>query len=53
MVLSKFIREGYDSVSDLYSQDYINYINDPNNLLSTDKNKEQYENNNKLYLSRK
>ena len=46
IILSKFIRERYDSISDLCSQDYINYINDPNNLLSNEKNKKQDKNNN-------
>ena len=33
IILNKFIRERYDSISDLFSQDYLDYINNPNNLI--------------------
>ena len=47
IILSKFIRERYDSVSDLFSQDYLDYINDPNNLINNsekNKNEEKIDN---------
>ena len=33
IILSKMKREGYDSISDLFSQEYLNYINDKDNLI--------------------
>ena len=45
IILSKMKREGYDSISDLYSQDYLNYINDKNNLIEKkEENKEEDKN---------
>ena len=54
IILSKMIREGYHSISDLYSDEFLNYINNPKNLINdynnnkenNDKNKEK---NNKKY----
>ena len=45
IILAKFIRERYDSISDLFSQDYLDYINDPKNLLSNCINEENDDNN--------
>ena len=49
IILSKMKREGYHSISDLYSNEYLKYINNPKNLLinnfEEDKN-EKEENNN-------
>ena len=33
IILSKMKREGYDSIADLFSDDYIEYIKNPNNLI--------------------
>ena len=33
IILSKMKREGYDSISDLYSQEYLDYINDKKNII--------------------
>jgi len=50
IILSKMKREGYESISDLYSPDYLNYIKDKNNLIEKkeetdkDKNKENEDN---------
>ena len=33
IILSKMKREGYESISDLYSQEYLNYINDKKNII--------------------
>ena len=38
IILNKKIKKGYESVSDLYSKKFINYINDKNNLISSNKN---------------
>ena len=44
IILSKMKREGYDSISDLYSKDYLDYIKDKKNLIEkkeeNDKDKE-------------
>ena len=34
IIVAKFIRERYDSISDLFSQDYLDYINDTKNLIN-------------------
>ena len=55
IILAKMKREGYDSISDLFSQDYLNYINNKDNLLpkkeedakDTNDNKDIEDNNNK------
>ena len=33
IILNKMKREGYDSIADLFSDDYIEYIKNPNNLI--------------------
>ena len=38
IILNKFIRERFDSISDLFSQGYLDYINDPKNLINYDNN---------------
>ena len=47
IILAKFIRERYDSISDLCSQDYLDYINDSKNLLNNCINEENNDNNEK------
>ena len=47
IILAKFIRERYDSISDLFSQDYLDYINDSKNLLNNCINEENNDNNEK------
>ena len=47
IILAKFIRERYDSISDLFSQDYLDYINDSKNLLNKCINEENNDNNEK------
>ena len=52
IILNKFIRERYDSVSDLFSQDYLDYINDPKNLIDYSNNIiESKKNNNKKNIN--
>ena len=46
IILNKFIRERFDSVSDLFSQDYLDYINNPINLINYSKNNENEKNKN-------
>ena len=41
IILAKMKREGYDSISDLFSQEYINYINDKNNIIDKKDEKEE------------
>ena len=43
IILSKMKREGYDSISDLFSQEYLNYINDKNNIIEKKDDKDQKE----------
>ena len=38
IILNKKIKEGYESVSDLFSKKFFNYINDKNNLICFNKN---------------
>ena len=49
IILAKMKREGYDSISDLFSQEYLNYINNKDNILpkkkESDKEKDDKENN--------
>ena len=51
IILSKMKKEGYDSISDLYSDDYLNYINDPKNLIENEKKENEENNNNERKLS--
>ena len=47
IILAKMKREGYESISDLFSQEYINYINDKNNIIEKkeeDEKKEEKDN---------
>ena len=44
ILLSKFIRERYESVSDLFSQEYLDYINNPDNLINNNEDGENKEN---------
>ena len=46
LCLKKFVREGGKSVSDLESDLFEKYINDPNNYIQQDKNNENKENKN-------
>ena len=39
IILNKFIRERYDSISDMFSQDYLDYLNDPKNLIDENSRK--------------
>ena len=41
IILSKMKREGYDSIADLFSDDYIEYIKNPENLIKKDENTEK------------
>ena len=43
IILAKMKREGYDSISDLFSQEYINYINDKNNIIEKNEEDEKKE----------
>ena len=40
ILLKKFEMEGIESISDLYSEKYLNYINDKNNILNEEEIKE-------------
>ena len=45
ILLSKMVREGYHSISDLYSSEYLRYINNPKNLIhKKEKEKEKTKN---------
>lgn len=46
IILNKFIRERYDSVSDMFSQDFLDYINDPINLIDENSKKNKRDNEN-------
>ena len=39
IILGKFIRERYDSISDLFSQEFLDYINDPKNIIPENERK--------------
>ena len=41
IILNKFIRERYDSISDMFSQDYLDYLNNPKNLIDDNSRKNQ------------
>ena len=44
IILNKMKKEGYDSIADLFSKDYIEYINNPSNLIKKeDKKKDKKE----------
>ena len=43
IILNKMKREGYDSMADLYSEDYLEYIKNPNNLIEKEKKEENKE----------
>ena len=47
IILAKMKREGYDSISDLYSQEYLNYIKDKNNLIEKKEETNNKEKDNK------
>ena len=47
LCLKKYVREGGKSISDLESDLYEEYINDPNNYINRDKDKDKGINNNK------
>ena len=47
IILAKFIRERYDSISDLFSQDYLDYINDTKNMINNIYDK----NNDKIFIN--
>ena len=47
IILAKMKREGYDSISDLYSQEYLNYIKDKKNLLEKKDETDNKDKNNK------
>ena len=38
IILNKMKREGYDSISDLYSEDYLEYIKNPDNIIKKEDN---------------
>mgnify|MGYP002626160335 CR=1 FL=1 len=40
IILSKMKREGYHSISDLYSDEFLKYINNPNNYIVDETNRE-------------
>ena len=46
IILNKMKREGYDSISDLFSKAYLDYINDPKNWIDNEK-KDSDEDNSK------
>ena len=48
VILNKFIRERYDSISDLFSQDYLDYLNDPKNLIDENSRKNQSDDDEKI-----
>ena len=41
IILSKMKREGYDSIADLFSKDYLEYIQNPDNLIKKNENTEE------------
>ena len=41
IILSKMKREGYDSISDLFSEDYLEYINNPDNIIKKEEKEEE------------
>ena len=47
IILAKMKREGYDSISDLYSQEYLNYIKDKKNLIEKKEETNNKEKDNK------
>ena len=40
IILSKMKREGYDSISDLFSEDYLEYIKNPDNIIKKEEKEE-------------
>ena len=44
IILSKMKREGYDSIADLFSEDYLEYIKNPDNLIKKDEKSEDNKN---------
>ena len=48
IILNKFIRERYDSISDLFSQDFVDYLNDPKNLIDENSRKNQNDDDEKI-----
>ena len=40
IILSKMKREGYDSISDLFSEDYLEYIKNPDNIIKKEEKDE-------------
>ncbi len=43
IILSKMKREGYDSIADLFSEEYLAYIKNPENLVKKDENQKKTE----------
>ena len=41
IILNKMKKEGYDSISDLFSNDYLEYIKNPNNLIPKEDKEEK------------
>ena len=48
IILNKFIRERYDSISDMFSQDFLDYLNDPKNLIDENSRKNQSDDDEKI-----
>ena len=48
IILNKFIRERYDSISDMFSQDFLDYLNDPKNLIDENSRKNQNDDDEKI-----
>ena len=44
IILSKMKSEGYESISDLYSKEYLDYINDKNNIIEKKEENKDEEN---------
>ena len=43
IILNKMKKEGYDSISDLFSNDYIEYVKNPNNLINQEDKEDNKE----------
>ena len=47
IILNKMKREGYDSIADLFSNDYLEYIKNPGNLIQKKEKKDKKDNDKK------